>query len=150
MILTKWPGHAVGEPFELLGVLFDAALTMGKAVDDLVAKCRYKIWTLRRSWRYYCVSGLILLWKSKVLSFIEYRSAALYHAADTVLRPLDDLQRCFLEELGVSELEAMFLHNLAPLSTRRDIAMLGLVHRSARGRGPGHFAEFFRVLPAPE
>ena len=32
---------------------------------------------------------------------------------------------------------------LAPLSTRRDIAMLGLIHRTVLHRGPVHFKEFF-------
>ena len=35
--------------------------------------------------------------------------------------------------------------NLAPLSTRRDIAMLGLVHRTVLGKGPKHFQKFFTL-----
>ena len=31
----------------------------------------------------------------------------------------------------------------APLSTRRDIAMLGLIHRTIRGKGPSQFKDFF-------
>ena len=34
--------------------------------------------------------------------------------------------------------------NLAPLAVRRDIAMLGLIHRTALGKGPPQFAEYFR------
>ena len=37
------------------------------------------------------------------------------------------------------------LFNLAPLSTRRDVAMLGLVHRAVLGKGPEHFREFFKL-----
>ena len=33
--------------------------------------------------------------------------------------------------------------NLAPLSTRRDIAMLGVLHRTALGLGPSHLLRFF-------
>ena len=32
--------------------------------------------------------------------------------------------------------------NLAPLAARRDIAMLGLIHRAMLGRGPAQFREF--------
>ena len=34
--------------------------------------------------------------------------------------------------------------NLAPLAVRRDIAMLGVSHRTALGKGPKVFAEHFR------
>ena len=48
----------------------------------------------------------------------------------------------------MNELEGLFLHNRAPLATIRDIAMLGLIHRCACGRGPRHFAEFFQLSSA--
>ena len=35
--------------------------------------------------------------------------------------------------------------NLAPLATRRDMAMLGLIHRTVLGRGPEQFKEFFQL-----
>ena len=41
------------------------------------------------------------------------------------------------------------LFNLAPLSTRRDIAMLGVVHRAVLRRGPKHFFRFFQVSSSP-
>ena len=34
--------------------------------------------------------------------------------------------------------------DLAPLSTRRDNALLGLLHRTAIGRGPPQFQELFK------
>jgi hypothetical protein len=37
--------------------------------------------------------------------------------------------------------------NLAPLSMRRDIALLGLLDRSAIGGGPAQFRELFKRLP---
>ena len=40
-----------------------------------------------------------------------------------------------------------YILNLAPLETRLDIAMLGLIHRSVLGCGPRHFANIF--LPSP-
>lgn len=35
--------------------------------------------------------------------------------------------------------------NLAPLETRRDIALLGVIHRCVLGKGPSHFKEFFKT-----
>merc|ERR1712139_451089 len=39
----------------------------------------------------------------------------------------------------------MMAFNLAPLATRRDMAMLGVVHRAALRKGPVHFWRFFQV-----
>ena len=47
--------------------------------------------------------------------------------------------------VGCTEREALLHWNLAPLETRRDIAMLGLVHRTVLGKGPSHFRSFFRL-----
>ena len=35
--------------------------------------------------------------------------------------------------------------NLAPLAARRDIAMLGVIHRMVLGKGPAHFKRFFQL-----
>ena len=43
-----------------------------------------------------------------------------------------------------TEKEALQHWNLAPLATRRDVAMLSLVHRTVLGKGPKHFRRFFR------
>ena len=37
----------------------------------------------------------------------------------------------------------MLEFRLAPLQTRRDIGMLGIIHRSVLGEGPEHFAKYF-------
>ena len=43
--------------------------------------------------------------------------------------------------------EALLYFALAPLQTRRDISMLGLVHRAVRQSGPAHVRELFEVAP---
>ena len=83
------------------------------------------------------------MYKAKVLSYAEYRTAATYHACDTAISPLNRLQDSFLAELGISREDALLEYNLAPLESRRDIAMLGLIHRCTLGNGPLHFKEFF-------
>ena len=84
-------------------------------------------------------------YKAKLLSFIEYRTPAIYHATSSVLAPLDRLQTTFLRQACISEMEALMVFNLAPLRTRRDIAMMGVIHRTALGKGPPQLARFFSL-----
>ena len=70
------------------------------------------------------------VYKIRVVSFIEYRSAAIYHASDTVLHAIDGVQARFLRDMGVTAIKALLDFNLAPLGSRRDIAMLGLIQRT--------------------
>ena len=56
------------------------------------------------------------------------------------------MQRRFLRECGFSDEEALLHFNLVPLETRRDIAKLGLIHRSVLGGGPRHLANSFCPL----
>ena len=67
----------------------------------------------------------------------------MYHATATVLQPLDKLQDRILRQTGVTQLEALEEFNLAPLATRRDMAMLGLLHRAALKKGPEQLQELF-------
>ena len=64
------------------------------------------------------------------------RTPALHHAAPSVLDAIDRVQRRFLREIGLDELSALLQYKLAPLSARRDVAMLGLLHRVSHGRAP--------------
>ena len=45
----------------------------------------------------------------------------------------------------MTDIEALTACRLAPLSARRDTALLGLIHRTVLGKGPRHFATFFRA-----
>ena len=54
-----------------------------------------------------------------------------------------------LAELGLSSEEALLQFNLAPLESRRDIAMLMIIHRCALGKGPEHFRAFFKFATTP-
>ena len=80
-----------------------------------------------RSRRYFSLSDLALLYKSHILSYIEYRTLAITHAATLYLNNLDSVQKRFLRNIGFSSFEALYHLNLAPLSTRRDIANLGFI-----------------------
>eukprot|EP00959_Pyramimonas_sp_CCMP1952_P394801 8272026-Pyramimonas_sp.AAC.2 len=58
------------------------------------------------------------------------------HASSSVLAPRDALQTRFLNSLGISASDALFYFDLAPLSSRRDMSILGVIHRTVLGLGP--------------
>ena len=80
-----------GEDFKLLGVLFDCQLSMAAALHALVRKARWKLAALLKRSTYHCNSDLVLLYKSKLLSYLKYRIPAVYHATDTLLESLDEV-----------------------------------------------------------
>ena len=68
---------------------------------------------------------------------------AISHAAPSDLLPLDEVLTRLLVRLGISHEAALMNFNLAPLSARRDMALLGIIHRAALRQGPPHFHHFF-------
>ena len=136
-----------GKDFKILGVLFDCQLDMTAAVNDIVNSASWKIRTLLRTQRFYTTGELVVLYKSQLLSYIEYRTAAIYHALREILARLDNIQTKFLQDAGVTAEEALMEFNLAPLAMRRDIAMLGLIHRAALGKGPPQLRQLIKRRP---
>ena len=86
---------------------------------------------------------MVQMYKSRVLSYIEAGSVAFFHAAPSILDPLDRIQSRFLRFLGISIETAFLEYNLAPLSVRRQIAALGLIHRCVLKKAPGALLDFF-------
>ena len=74
------------ENIKLLGVEFDCKLFMNDAVHDLAKECRWKLKAILRTRKFNTGEGLINLYKAQILSFIEYRTAAIYHACSTALQ----------------------------------------------------------------
>ena len=136
-----------GADFRILGVMFDTKLRMHAAVHDVAVERAWKLTALLRSRRYHDVLRLVLLCKAQLPSYIAYRTPAIYHAACSVLEPVDGVQQRFLRESCVSDEDAPFVFHLAPLSIRRDIAMLRVIHRTVLGRGPSQFRELFKLAP---
>ena len=134
-----------GKNFKMLGVSFDPELSMADAIEELVSVASWKLRTLIRARRFYTHADLVLLYKAPLLSFIEYRTPAIYHATRVFLSRLDAIPRGFLKDIGVDEVTALVDFHLAPLSTRRDMAMLGVIHRTALGKGPPQFQKHFKI-----
>ena len=120
---------------------------MANAVFELVSSAGWKLRTLLRTKRFYTDADLIILYKAHLLSYLEYRTPAIYHATRAELCRLDAVQSRFLRDVSVDDVTALINFHLAPLSTRRDIAMLGLIHRTVLSKGPKQFTSFFRRDP---
>ena len=63
----------------------------------------------------------------------------------SVPEPVDRVQRILLRELGISEVDALLNFRLAPLPSRRDMAMLGVLHKVTLGLAPPQLAVASRL-----
>ena len=133
-----------GDPFDLLGIRFDCKLVVSDTVGSLAKDCKWKLRSILRTQRFNTGRQLVDLYKAQLLPFIEYRTPAIYHACASALCELDRTQEKLVAAAGLTELEALHESKLAPLASRRDMALLGLMHRTVLGRGPKHFRQFFR------
>ena len=93
--------------------------------------------------QFHDTKALVGQYKSHVLPTLEFCTPAVYHCTDTVLDQVDRVQQRFLREAGLTEKEALLHFNLAPLQARRDMAMLGLIHKTVLGQGPPQFQQWF-------
>ena len=125
--------------FKFWGCIFDSRLQMQSLIHDLVTACKWKSMDILRSRCLHTSTELIDLYKAQIQSYIEYRTPALYHAVSCHFETLDAVQQIFLDAIGVSAADAILYYNLAPLNCRWDMAMLGVIHRSAMRYGPPHF-----------
>ena len=90
----------------LLGIDFDSKHLMHTCVRSTATSAGWKVTALLRTQRYYNAANLVGLYKTHVLSFIEYRTPGLAHAATSVIAPLGTVQERFLKQNGGSELDA--------------------------------------------
>ena len=117
---------------------------MYKAVVCIVAEAGSRIKMLLRVRPFYSNRELISLYKCHVLSFLESGTPAYYHAAPSILKLVDEMQDMFLESIGIPKRDALLTFNLAPLCVRRDIAMLGVLHKVVLGIAPAPFEDIFK------
>ena len=140
-ILHRTQGY--GDEFLLLGVLFDCQLRMRSAVARLSKEAGWRLTAILRPRRFFQEREIISLYKSLVLSPLESGAVAYSHASRSVLETIDRIQRRLLRELDIDEVEAFERYKLAPLQTRRDIGMLGLLHRISLGLAPAQLCDLF-------
>ena len=75
---------------------------------------------------------------------MECHSGGLFHASDTALQKLDQVHHHFLRELGVDARQAFTEFNFASPVLRRNIGILGLLHKRVLGLSHPIFQ---RLLP---
>lgn len=132
-----------GENFKVLGCVFDPQLRMLAAARHVATEAGWRLKTLLRSRRFFTTPELVRLYKAQILSFVESSTPALYHAAPSVLAWVDRVQERFLRELGISDLAALRDYRVAPLRCRRDMGMLGALHKVNLDVAPPQFKALF-------
>ena len=81
---------------------------------------------------------------------LETITPAVYHCTAGVLEELDRVQERFLKAAGLTQEEVLLKHNLVSLQTRRDVVMLGIVHRTVLKKGAPQFQQWFRPETRPQ
>ena len=117
---------------------------MGDEIQILVNELSWKLQGIIRCRAYYSTADIVGQYKTNILSFLGYRTAGIYHCCTSILRRIDCLQDRFLKEIGCSQKDALLNFNLAPLSSRRGIAMLGVIHRTIIKKGTAHSRKLFK------
>ena len=133
----------IGPAFKLLGLVFDGKLLMHEGIRKIAVDAGWRLQSILRPRRYFSTPELMKLYKSLVLSFVESSSAGYFHAADSVLAAIDRVQARFLRAVGLSEVEALCEYRLAPLKIRREIGILGMLHRVNLGQASRQMLELF-------
>ena len=135
-----------GEDFRYLGTWMDTSLRMARNIEKILSRTRPKVKALLRSHRFYTTTDMVQQFKTHILCHLECNSGGFYHALDTVLAPLDNLQTQFVKSLGLTIEQAFLEYNLAPLRLRRDIAMLGLLSKCVHGTAHEDLRKLFPLM----
>ena len=113
--------------------MIDLDLPMHSAIDQLLAKIRPKTKAILRTRAYYQPAELLNQYKTHVWSLVEFHCGGYFHASDTLLKKIAHNQKQFLHEIGVTTAQAFLDYNFAPTELRRNIAILGLLHKRVLG-----------------
>jgi len=77
---------------------------------------------------------MIAQYKTHIWGNTEYQNGAIFHAAASELAKLDRLQKHYVNALSITEESAFMSYNFAPPSLRRDIGILGFLHKRVLGK----------------
>ena len=80
------------------------------------------------------MENLILQFKTQIWGLIEANMGGYFHAASSLLDKIDAVQNRFLHELDMNPAFAFLTYNFAPPSLRRNIGILGLLHKRILGK----------------
>ena len=140
-IIHHFHGH--GDTFKLLGPHIDVKLTMTTAIIKIINKARPKLKALLRTTPFYSKHELFTQYKTHILPLLETANGAIYHASTSVLQPIENIYSSFLHATSTTAIDALVQHNLAPPTLRRDISLLGLLHKINIGLAHSDFTDLF-------
>ena len=66
--------------------------------------------------------------------WLRFTGGGYFHAASSLLKKVGEVQRRFLQKLEVTESQAFLDYNFAPTELRRNIGILGLLHKRVLGQ----------------
>ena len=132
-IIVLHPLQGEGEPFKLLGCLVDCKLIMQNAVDKMLTQIRPKVKAILRTRAFYAEKYLIAQFKTHIWGLMECHNGGIFHASTTVLEKLDAVHYKFLRDIGIHPNEAFLNFNFGPPNLRRNIGILGLLHKRVLG-----------------
>ena len=135
--------HGFGDEFKLLGLTFDVSLRMERGVSILAREAGWRLQSVLRPQRFFTEKQIVNLYKSQVLSYIESSVPGYYHAASTTLHTLDRIQDRLCRALNLSPEVVLERYRLAPLKSRRDMALMGFLHRVVLSDVSRQLAELF-------
>ena len=128
------PNANSGPAFKLLGCMVDTDLRMHSCIDQILSKIRPKITEILRTRGFYRVPVLINQFKTHIWCHMEMHSGGIFHVVSSLLSKIDHAQNRFLRALGISPAQAFLDFNFAPPSLRRNIGVLGLLHKRVLGK----------------
>ena len=132
-LVVLHPVQKHGEAFKLLGCMIGTDLHMQTAIDQLLAKINPKITAILRTRAYYSVPQLIMQFKTHIWGLMEFNMGGFFHAATFLLEKIDRAQSRFLRELAISPEQALLEFNFPSPQIRRNIGILGLLHKRVLG-----------------
>ena len=106
---------------------------MEPAIEKVLNLVHPKVKALLRTRHIYCLSDILQQFKAHIWGYFEYISGSVNHAMDSLLNKFDQVQNSFLRELGLSPEMAFLEYKFAPVTLRRDIGLLGFVHKCVVG-----------------
>ena len=106
---------------------------MSSAVDHIVSWARPEIKSLLRTRGIYDTRTMLQQYKTHIWGGTEYANGAILHACDTVLSRIDRLQQHFVDEMHLTAEVAFLDYNFALSTWRRDIGILGFIHKRILG-----------------
>ena len=68
------------------------------------------------------------------MGLVECHCGGDFYASNTLLDRVDQVQRNFLSKLGLTDQQAFLDFNFAPTALRRNVAVLGLLHKRVLGQ----------------